>query len=146
MVRSQVNFLKAEEEMKERFTIGKLAAEAGVNVETIRFYERQGLLAQPDKELGGFRYYDNHAVARVRFIKRAQALGFSLEEINDLMALNRNDCCRQTHDAALAKLAIVERRIEDLNRIRTTLKALIKECEVEGGDLSCPIIESLGHL
>lgn len=132
--------------MKQQFTIGKLAAQAGVNVETIRFYERQGLLAQPKKELGGFRYYDEHAVARVRFIKRAQAIGFSLDEISGLMALNQSDCCRQTHDAATAKLTVVEERIRDLNQIRKTLKKLIKECEVEGGDLSCPIIESLGHL
>lgn len=132
--------------MKQQFTIGKLATEAGVNVETIRFYERRGLLAQPEKELGGFRYYDDQAVARVRFIKRAQAIGFSLDEISGLMALNQSDCCRQTHDAATAKLAVVEERIKDLNQIRKTLKKLIKECEVEGGDLSCPIIESLGHL
>lgn len=132
--------------MKQQFTIGKLAAEACVNVETIRFYERRGLLAQPEKKLGGFRYYDDHAVARVRFIKRAQAIGFSLEEISGLMALNQSGCCRQTHDAATAKLAVVEERIRDLNQIRKTLKMLIKECEIEVGDLSCPIIESLGHL
>jgi len=132
--------------MHQALTIGKLAAEAGVNVETVRFYERRGLLAQPEKKLGGFRYYDDQAVARVRFIKRAQTLGFSLEEINDLMVLNQNDGCRQTHDAAVAKLAIVEARIEDLNRIRTTLKTLIKECEAGGADLSCPIIETLGGL
>jgi MerR family mercuric resistance operon transcriptional regulator len=132
--------------MHQVFTIGKLAAEADVNVETIRFYERRGLLAQPEKKLGGFRYYDDQAVARVRFIKRAQTLGFSLEEINDLMVLNKNDCCRQTHDAAVTKLAIVEARIEDLNRIRKTLKTLIKKCEAGGADLSCPIIETLGGL
>lgn len=132
--------------MEQRFTIGKLATQAGVNVETIRFYERRGLLAQPGKELGGFRYYDDQAIARVRFIKRAQTLGFSLDEINDLMVLNQNDCCRQTHHAAVAKLAIVEARIKDLNRIRTTLNTLIKECEAGGADLSCPIIETLGHL
>lgn len=132
--------------MKQQFTIGKLAAEAGVNVETIRFYERRGLLMQPEKELGGFRYYDDHAIARILFIKRAQAIGFSLDEISGLMALNQSDCCRQTHDAATAKLAVVEERIRDLNQIRKTLKMLIKECEIEGGDLSCPIIESLGHL
>lgn len=132
--------------MQRAFTIGKLAAEAGVNVETVRFYERRGLLAQPGKKLGGFRYYDNQAVAQVRFIKRAQALGFSLEEINELMVLNQNDCCRKTHDAAVAKLAIVEARIEDLNRIRMTLNTLIKECESGGADLTCPIIETLGQL
>lgn len=62
------------------------------------------------------------------------------------MALSQSDCCRQTHDAATTKLAVVEERIRDLNQIRKTLKKLIKECEVEGGDLSCPIIEPLGHL
>lgn len=130
--------------MRPAFTIGKLAAEAGVNVETIRFYERRGLLAQPGKKPGGFRQYDDQAVARVRFIKRAQTLGFSLEEINELMVLNQNGCCRKTHDTAVAKLATVEARIEHLNKIRTTLNTLIKECESGGTDLSCPIIETLG--
>jgi MerR family mercuric resistance operon transcriptional regulator len=129
--------------MGEKITIGKVAAATGVNVETVRFYHRRGLLAQPEKETGGFRYYDNGAIARVRFIKRAQKLGFSLEEIKDLMVLNRPGCCRQTHDAALAKLALVDARLNDLNRIRKTLKRLIKECEVSEDSVSCPIIDSL---
>ena len=131
--------------MKQEFTIGKLATHAGVGVETIRFYERRGLLAQPAKQLGGFRYYDEHAIARVRFIKRAQTLGFSLEEINGLMMLNQSDFCGQTHDAAVAKLKIVEARIKDLIDIRTTLNTLIAACEVGGTHFSCPIIESLGQ-
>lgn len=129
--------------MEQRITIGKVAAAADVNVETIRFYHRRGLLEEPGKETGGFRYYDSAAIARVRFIKRAQTLGFSLEEIKGLMALSHPGCCRQTHDAAVSKLSLVEARIDDLNRIRKTLKRLIRECEESENDVSCPIIESL---
>ncbi len=132
--------------MVQCITIGKVAAAAGVNVETIRFYHRRGLLVEPEKETGGFRYYDEDAIARVRFIKRAQALGFSLDEIKGLMALNQPGSCRQTHDAAVAKLALVETRINDLTRIKKTLKQLIKECEVGENNLACPIIESLSHI
>jgi MerR family mercuric resistance operon transcriptional regulator len=131
--------------MEQRITIGKVAAAAEVNVETIRFYHRRGLLVEPEKEIGGFRYYSDEAIAQVRFIKRAQALGFSLEEIKGLMALNQPGACRQTHDAAVVKLALVEARIRDLNRIKKTLKQLIKECEIGKNDLACPIIESLSH-
>lgn len=131
--------------MEQRITIGKVAAAAGVNVETIRFYHRRGMLAEPKKETGSFRYYDAEAIARIRFIKRAQAIGFSLEEIKSLMALNQPGSCKQTHDTAVAKLALVEARINDLARIKSTLKQLIKECEVGHSNLTCPIIASLGH-
>lgn len=76
-----------------KITIGKAAAAAGVNVETIRFYQRRGLLVEPPKVLGGFRYYDEATVARVRFIKRAQALGFSLKEVLSLLALEQSTAC-----------------------------------------------------
>lgn len=131
--------------MEQRITIGKVAAAAEVNVETIRFYHRRGLLVEPEKEMGGFRYYSGEAIAQIRFIKRAQALGFSLEEIRSLTALNQPGACRQTRDAAIVKLALVEARIQDLNRIKKTLKQLIKECEIGKNDLACPIIESLSH-
>lgn len=129
--------------MEQRITIGKVAAAAGVNVETIRFYHRRGLLAEPEKEAGGFRYYDDNAIAQLRFIKRAQAIGFSLDEIKGLMRLNQTGSCKQTHDVAVAKLALVEKKINDLKRIQRTLKQLIKECEVSNGKVSCPIIEAL---
>jgi MerR family mercuric resistance operon transcriptional regulator len=131
--------------MEQRFTIGKVAASAGVNVETIRFYHRRGLLVEPQKEAGGFRYYDEDTIAQLRFIKRAQAIGFSLDEIKGLMRLNQAGSCQQTHDLAVAKLELVEEKIEDLKRIQKTLKQLIKECEVGKGNISCPIIEALGH-
>lgn len=131
--------------MDTKLTIGKVAAAADVNVETIRFYQRRGLLAEPPKALGGFRYYDSATIERVRFIKRAQTLGFSLEEVNGLLALQQTNACKQTHDAAVLKLQLVEERIKDLNRIRSTLKKLVQQCETCPTTVSCPIIESLSH-
>jgi MerR family transcriptional regulator, mercuric resistance operon regulatory protein len=126
-----------------KITIGKVAVAAGVNVETIRFYQRRGLLAEPPKVIGGFRYYDNASIARLRFIKRAQVLGFSLEEVINLLALEHSTACSETHDAAVRKLQLVEERINDLNRIRLTLKNLVQQCEAGPAAFSCPIIKSL---
>lgn len=131
--------------MDQKLTIGKVAAAASVNVETIRFYQRRGLLAEPPKTHGGFRYYDDATVARVRFVKRAQALGFSLEEVVGLLALEQSSACGPTHDAAIRKLQLVEERIADLQRIRLTLKNLVQQCESGPSTVSCPIIESLAH-
>ena len=129
--------------MVEKLTIGKVATAAAVNVETIRFYQRRGLLAEPPKAPGGFRYYDEATIARVRFVKRAQALGFSLEEVKDLLALERSNACGPSHDAAVRKLKLVEERIADLYGIRATLKELILQCESDPATVSCPIIASL---
>ena len=131
--------------MEAKLTIGKVAAAADVNVETIRFYQRRGILAEPPKKLGGLRYYDAAAIERVRFIKRAQTLGFSLEEVTALLALQKSNACAETHDAAEKKLQLVEDRIRDLERIRMTLKELIGQCGHGGKNVSCPIIESLLH-
>ena len=131
--------------MDAKLTIGKVAAAAEVNVETIRFYQRRGILAEPPKQLGGLRYYDETAIERVRFVKRAQSLGFSLEEVIALLALHTSNACATTHDAAEKKLQMVEDRIHDLEQIRTTLKKLIGECKESIADVSCPIIESLLH-
>lgn len=131
--------------MDQKLTIGKVAAAAAVNVETIRFYQRRGLLVEPPKSQGGFRYYDDATVARVRFVKRAQALGFSLEEVMGLLALEQSSACGPTHDAAVRKLHLVEERITDLKRIRSTLKKLVQQCEDGPAAVSCPIIESLAH-
>ena len=131
--------------MDAKLTIGKVAAAAEVNVETIRFYQRRGILAEPPKKLGGLRYYDEAAIERVRFIKRAQTLGFSLEEVIALLALQKSNACAKTHAAAQKKLKMVEDRIRDLERIRTTLKKLIGRCGESTTDVSCPIIDSLLH-
>ena len=124
-------------------TIGRVAEAAGVNVETIRFYQRRKLLDEPIKPLGGVRRYSGEIVSRVRFIKRAQQLGFTLDEVQNLLALEDGQSCKKTHDLAVKKLAIVETRIADLNRMRRMLKTLIGQCETGSGKIACPIISTL---
>ena len=127
--------------MPAEMTIGALAAAAGVHVETIRFYQRRGLLPEPKRPLGGVRRYSAEAAARLRFIRRAQDVGFTLDEVADLLRLQGG--CRNAHDLAAAKLISVERRLADLRRIRRMLRELIVRCE-QGRGQSCPIIDSLG--
>ena len=127
----------------ELVTIGQVAKAAQVNVETIRFYQRMNLISEPAKPLGGVRRYSEETVLRVDFIKRAQQLGFSLEEIKTLLELEEVRSCTETHDLAVKKLAAVEARVADLNRIRRMLKKLINQCGAGDGVIACPIISSL---
>lgn len=124
-------------------TIGRLAREAGVNVETIRYYQRLELVEVPAKPPGGMRRYSDAAVSRVRFIKRAQELGFSLAEIRRLMRLGDPQSCGEARALAAEKLALVASRLQDLERLRGVLKALIGRCDRARGKVACPIIESL---
>ena len=124
-------------------TIGKLAQSAGVNVETIRYYQRLKLLEEPAKPLGSVRRYADVAVARVQFIKRAQELGFSLAEIQRLLRLGDPQSCGEARALAAEKLALVESRVADLQRLRGVLKDLIGRCDRRRGKVACPIIESL---
>jgi MerR family mercuric resistance operon transcriptional regulator len=124
-------------------TIGKVARAAGVNVETIRYYERVKLLRQPPRPPGGVRRYPEDAVARIRFIKRAQELGFSLVEVGRLLNLQRSQCCDDARALAAEKLAAVDARLADLGRMREVLAELIGRCNAERCDVSCPIIETL---
>ena len=123
-------------------TIGTLARTTGVHVETIRFYQRRGLLPLPKRPPAGVRRYGEEAAARLRFIKRAQDIGFTLGEVAELLRLERG--CRDAHDLATAKLATVERRLADLSRMRKTLRELVVRCEA-GQSGSCPIIEALAR-
>jgi MerR family mercuric resistance operon transcriptional regulator len=129
--------------MGQELTIGLLARAAGVNVETIRYYQRRGLLDQPERPLGSVRRYGAVSVDRIRFIKRAQELGFTLEEVKNLLALEDGRSCKATHDFAAKKLVIMKARIDDLNRMRRALEELISQCEVTRGRISCPIISTL---
>ena len=129
--------------MNELMTIGELAKVAGVNVETIRYYQRRGLLKEPPKPLGGHRRYAPDAAERVRFIKRAQRLGFTLDEVTGLLLLDDGQSCRETRLLAERKLAMIDERIADLNRMRKLLKSLIAECAAGQRPRSCPIIASL---
>ena len=131
--------------MTKRLTIGAVARAAGVNVETIRYYQRRSLLDEPQKPLGGQRNYATDAVQRVRFIRRAQQLGFTLEEVTGLLRLEDGQSCRETRELAEHKLTLIEGRIADLNRMRRTLKGLIAECELGQRPRSCPIIASLSE-
>ena len=129
--------------MEQTLTIGRLARAAGVNVETVRYYQRRGLVDEPERPLGSVRRYGPGSVDRIRFIRRAQELGFTLEEVKNLLALEDGRSCKATHDLAAKKLAIVKARIDDLTRMRRTLEELISQCEVSRRRLSCPIIATL---
>lgn len=127
----------------EPMTIGTLAREAGVNVETIRFYQRKGLMPEPDRPQGSIRRYGADDLGRVRFIKSAQRLGFSLDEVADLLGLDDGTQCQQAREQALKKLTDVRSRIADLNRIEAALADLVTRCSAQRGRVRCPLIDAL---
>lgn len=127
----------------ENLTIGGFARACGVNVETIRYYQRRGLLSEPRKPPGGIRRYGESDVARVRFIKTAQRLGFTLEEVALLLKLDDGTHCSEAAAVAQHKLAEVRARIEDLNRMEAVLADLVARCRKSRGNISCPLIRSL---
>jgi MerR family mercuric resistance operon transcriptional regulator len=129
--------------MGRDLTIGKVARAAGVNVETVRYYQRSGLVAEPPRPAGSVRRYSGETVARLRFIKRAQELGFSLAEIRRLLALGDRQSCGRARALAAAKLSLVHARIADLERLRTVLESLIGRCDAGRGKVVCPIIQTL---
>ena len=128
--------------MLDDLTIGKLAAQAGVNIETIRYYQRRGLLDEPKKPLNGFRRYPSSMTKRVRFIKRAQGLGFSLEEVTGLLRLDAAGACAETRELAAHKLALIDEKLAELGAIRAGLASLVAKCG-RGGHRPCPIIQML---
>jgi MerR family mercuric resistance operon transcriptional regulator len=128
----------------DSLTIGTFAKAAGVHVETIRFYQRKGLLAEPAKPLGGIRRYGEKDVARVRFIKSAQGLGFSLEETAQLLRLDDGAQCAEAAALALDRLADVRTKIAGLVRMEDVLSQLVRECRRSESAVSCPLIASLG--
>jgi MerR family mercuric resistance operon transcriptional regulator len=129
--------------MYEPLTIGNLAKRSGVNVETIRYYQRRGLLQEPMKPPEGFRRYPLDSVRRVRFIKRAQSLGFTLEEILGLLALDERKACSETRGVAARKLELIERKIADLSKIKKSLARLVRACDAASDGAPCPIIHLL---
>ncbi len=126
-------------------TIGELAREVGVNVETVRYYERRGILKQPKRQRG-WRHYDEEALRTLRFIRRAQELGFTLDEIRELLGLRASSSeqsCARVRARAEAKLADVDARIRDLTAIRKTLVRLARACPSAGGADMCPILRAI---
>jgi MerR family mercuric resistance operon transcriptional regulator len=127
----------------QRYTIGQLAAEVGVNVETIRYYQRRKLFPEPRRAHGRVRRYGNDEIARLRFIRSAQRLGFTLSEIDELLELLEPRSCSKTRQVAAAKLAVIDERIGALQKLRTEFTALLEECDANPDDARCPIIERL---
>ncbi|HZG08864.1 MAG TPA: MerR family DNA-binding protein [Allosphingosinicella sp.] len=123
-------------------TIGKLAAAGGFGVETIRFYQRKSLLAQPGRE-SGFRRYGSEDLRRLRFIKQAQAAGFTLEEIKELLMLNAGEDRSRARTLALARVGSLDAKIAELERARDALQRLATECG-EGSKGPCPILTAFG--
>lgn len=126
-------------------TIGQVAREAGVGVETIRFYERVGLLEEPPRRQSGYRQYSPDAVKRIRFIKRAKELGFSLKEIKELLYLrvDTSTSCGAVKRRAEAKISDIERKVQDLQRMKRALVKLAAACSGRGPISECPILDAL---
>ncbi|MGA8660093.1 MAG: heavy metal-responsive transcriptional regulator [Chthoniobacterales bacterium] len=126
-------------------SIGKVARRAGIGVETIRFYEREGLLAAPVRKDSGYRLYPERVIGRIRFIRRAKELGFSLKEIKELLQLRRNSSstCEDIREKAEAKIANVEAKIAMLNKMKQALTELSAACKGHTSLGECPILEFL---
>lgn len=126
-------------------TIGKVAVQADVNVQTVRYYERRGLLAVPQRTRAGYRQYPAEAVLRIRFIKRSQELGFTLEETAELLALRvqHGKACGEVSQRARGKLAMVRQKQRKLERLEESLTRLIKACRGRAPTTECPILEAM---
>ncbi|MDP1965706.1 MAG: helix-turn-helix domain-containing protein [Reyranella sp.] len=128
------------------FSIGVLSRRSSVNVETIRYYERAGLLPKPARSSGGYRLYQSNDASRLCFIRRARQLDFSLDEVRRLLGLTdqRSRSCRRVHDIAAEHLAEVRMKIGDLKRMERVLGVMVKTC-AQGTMPTCPLLETLGQ-
>jgi MerR family mercuric resistance operon transcriptional regulator len=129
----------------ERLTIGEVAKRANVRIETLRYYERTGLVASPPRSESNYRLYPQETVRRVQFIKRAQELGFSLKEIMELLALRATPetPCADIRSRALDKIMAIEEKIQALHAMKHALAQLVAECSGQGEITDCPILASL---
>ena len=132
----------------DEFTRGDVADRAGVHVETLRYYERRGLVPKPRRNMSNYRVYPPDTVRRVRFVKRAQELGFSLKEIKELLALRAapRAGCASVRQRAERKVADIENKMRDLRRMRKALSQLVAECSGQGPITECPILDALDTL
>lgn len=126
-------------------TIGQIAAAASVNIQTVRYYERRGLLSAPRRSPSGYRQYDNEAVKRLRFIKQAQLLGFSLQEIKELLALRvrHGAACETIERKTRDKIALTDGKLRELQRLKNTLDDLAASCRARKATAECPVLEAL---
>jgi MerR family mercuric resistance operon transcriptional regulator len=134
-----------EELIMRGLTIGEVARQAGVNLQTIRFYERRGILEEPPRRPSGYREFDPETVRLIRFIKRAQALGFTLREVQELLRLrdDQSASCADVRTTARAKMEDIDRRIESLRAMRKALGVLVDTCRSNASVRKCPILEAL---
>ena len=125
-------------------TIGQVARQAGVGVETVRFYEREGLLEQPNRKPSGYRQYDEQAIARLSFIRRAKELGFRLNEVKELLSLRLDPStkCAEVRSRAHAKITDIDAKIRTLERMKSALVELTKACRGRGPISECPILDA----
>lgn len=130
---------------RETLRTGEVATQAGVNVQTLRYYERRGLLKEPERRASGYREYSADAVRLIRFIKRAQEIGFTLSEIEDLLRLrdDQDSACAEVRSAAEAKIEDIEQKIRHLRAMKRALGVLVASCATEGSPRHCPILEAL---
>ena len=126
--------------------ISEAAEQAGVNIQTLRYYERRGLLPKAPRRASGYREFPDDAVRIVRFIKRAQDLGFSLDEVEELLRLRRHSTRNRASIRSVAeeKIRQIDRKVADLERMKHALETLVRSCH-EGATLDCPIIEALDN-
>ncbi len=131
--------------MQAHLTIGRIARDAGTGVETIRFYERQGLLAKPARTTSGYRSYAPEVIRRLRFIRHAKDLGFSLREIKELLSLRvaPGKSCADVKSRAAGKIAEIDRKIASLARMKQALDKLSAACSGKGPVTACPILDAL---
>lgn len=126
--------------------IGEFAERAGVNVQTVRYYERRGLLPEPNRTESGYREYDERDLQRLRFILRAKGLGFTLSEVGDLVALRVDPerSAEEVRERALAKIEATTAKIRDLRRIREALERVVTSCEAHGSPEQCALMHAIG--
>jgi MerR family mercuric resistance operon transcriptional regulator len=129
--------------MQEGLTIGRLAKAVGVNVETIRYYQRRGLIVEPNKPPGGHRRYSPRVIEQVEFIRRAQQLGFSLDECKRLLDMADGNQCREARLLAEKKSELIEIQIARLEKMRSELAVLIEACKDNRGRKNCPLLDAL---
>jgi len=128
--------------MAKPLTIGHLARATGVNIETVRYYQRFGIVSEPAKPAAGYRVYPPSTVDRILFIRRAKELGFSLGEIAELLDLGDGHCEDVRHHAE-EKRTHIDQQIKDLKGLRKTLDKLIRDCQTDSDSMVCPIVETL---
>lgn len=126
-------------------TISQIAKAANVSIETVRYYHRRNILPEPMKPAGGHRRYSRRDVERLQFIKRAQTLGFSLDEVENLLQLDGTNSCAETHEMAVQKLAVIQEKLATLTSIQAELSELVRQCEIGNLEGCCPILRSLSE-